>query len=387
MLPFASNGDSALSYLADGIPEEIRTVLSTIPGMRRELASQSLQHALSLKPDSPLVLAKASEAQRLDDYEGALALAERALRIDPNNIEALWARYRVQEKKKDFPAALKTAERLMRLEPMSVSAMTSYFSELHNADRHQQGLEVANRALALYPATEVPYAHAWAADSKRKLGDRLGAIDSSRKGMPYGIPTDLWTGLAYDWEFFDNLDPLRRAVELVYVEEYDQIRQILIDTYDAVELDSTGADAHGYYRFLDYLLSRGTLEALAVLFAYRKSGRHEQADIFAAQFEHLLAEDIDLIATVSDLADYRYLYRQAQYYAIEGRTTEALGKLRTWVDYEVDLFTYIKWDPFLENLRGDPEFEAVVAEVEAELAEIRMQYLGVVRNGQWTLKI
>jgi len=34
VLPFASSGDPALSYLADGIPEDIRTALSRIPGMR-----------------------------------------------------------------------------------------------------------------------------------------------------------------------------------------------------------------------------------------------------------------------------------------------------------------------------------------------------------------
>ena len=79
--------------------------------------------------------------------------------------------------------------------------------------------------------------------SKLELGDRLGAIESSQKGMPYGYPVDLWTGLEYDWEFFDDLDPIRSAVGLVYVEKYDQIRQLLIDTYDAVELDSTWANS------------------------------------------------------------------------------------------------------------------------------------------------
>ena len=60
---------------------------------------------------------------------------------------------------------------------------------------------------------------------------------------------------------------------------------------------------------------------LALLFAYRKSAQHEKAEIIAAQFEDLVAERIEIIATVSDLADFRYLYKQAQYYAIEGRST------------------------------------------------------------------
>jgi hypothetical protein len=120
--------------------------------------------------------------------------------------------------------------------------------------------------------------------------------------------------------------------------------------------------------------SRQSHWSLALLFAYRKSGRHEKADIIAEQFEDLVAGQIESIATVSDRANYYYLYKQAQYYAIEGRTEEALDKLRTWLDYGVYIFTYIKWDPFLESLRGDPEFEAIVSEVETELAEIRVQY-------------
>jgi len=36
------------------------------------------------------------------------------------------------------------------------------------------------------------------------------------------------------------------------------------------------------------------------------------------------------------------VYKQAQYYAIEGRSNEALDKLRTWLDYGMDIFTYIK---------------------------------------------
>jgi len=90
----------------------------------------------------------------------------------------------------------------------------------------------------------------------------------------------------------------------------------------------------------------------------------------------MVAGHIESIATVSDLAESRYLYKEAQYYAIEGRTADALDKLRTWVDHGAKIFTYIKWDPFLESLRGDPEFEAIVAEVEVELAEIRVQYHG-----------
>jgi adenylate cyclase len=384
------------------------------PSLRQELASQSLQQALSLKPDSPLVLAKAAQARVYDmDYEGATALAERALRIDPNNIEALRALYWIQWEQRDWVGALQTTEQLIMLEPMSMSVMKGRFDLLSLADRHQESLVIANRALALHPEDEVPYVNAWVANVKLKMGDRLGAIDASRKGMPYGSPVDLWTGLDYDWEFFDDLDPIRSAVGLVYVEEYDLVRQLLIDEWSSDASVFMGAND------LEYLVNRGELEALAgdfetsikfferaraltsdmeggliragvvynildwsrqshwslaLLFAYRKSGLHEKADVLAGQFEDMVADRIEEIAIVSDLADYGFLYKKAQYYAIEDRTADALNSLRSWVDNGADIFTYIKWDPFLENLRGNPNFEAIVAEVEVELAETRVLY-------------
>ena len=38
------------------------------------------------------------------------------------------------------------------------------------------------------------------------------------------------------------------------------------------------------------------------------------------------------------------------------------------------LFTYVKTDPLLQNLRGIPEFIAIVAEVESKLAAMRAAY-------------
>jgi len=389
------------------------------PRLRQQLARQSLQKALSLKPNSPLVMAEASFVRLLDnDYEGALALSGRALRINPNMTSALFVRYSVQRDQQDWVGALQTSERLLRLEPMSMSAMQTRWYQLNNADRHREALAVANRALALYPESEVPQAHDWAATSQLKMGDRLGAIDSSRKGMPYGF-IDLWTGLEYDWEFFDEFAIVRPAVGLVYDKEYEKARQTLINAYDGVDSLSSLTGFRSFLNIRDYLLNRGVLEALAgdfdssieffeqarllapdeegglvrvnivmpaldlprqshfslaLLYAYRKSGQHEKADLLARQIVARVTAHTDAIAMVSDQADLRFLYQQAQFYAIEGRKNEALEKLRAWVDHGVDIFTYIKWDPFLKSLCGDPEYEAIVAGVEAELAGIRALY-------------
>jgi adenylate cyclase len=254
------------------------------PGLRQQLARQSLQKALSLKPNSPLVMAEASFARFLDnDYEGALALSERALRINPNITGALLVRYSVQQDQQNWLGALQTSERLLRLEPMSMNAMQSRWYQLNNADRYREALAVANRALALYPDSEVPQAHDWAATSQLKMGDRLGAIDSSRKGMPYSF-IDLWTGLDYKWEFFDEFAVVQPAVGLVYDKEYEKVRQILINAYDGVESRSSLTGFRSFLNIRDYLLNRGVLEALAGEFD-RSIEFFEQARLLAPDEE------------------------------------------------------------------------------------------------------
>ncbi len=383
-------------------------------GVRRDLARQSLQKALFLRPDSPLVLAAASKARYFnDDLKGALTLAERALRIDPNNTQAISALSLVQWKQKNLFASLQTSSRLLRLDPLSTFAMRANWTNLMMADRYQEALAVAERCLAFYPGSQYPRAYGWVAASKLKLGDRVGAIESSRKGMGYGPPVDLWTGLEYEREHLVDKSSffMKHAVNLIFDEDYEQIRHILIDHFNASDPNSVKANS------LHYLVNRGELEALAgnfgtsieyferaqllapedegglvgltgisslttprqthhslaLLFAYRKLGQHVKADETARQFENLVSKHRKTHATISELTQYEFLYKEAQYFAIEGRTVDAIDKLRSWVEHGI-IFTYITRDPFFESMRRNYEFEIIVAEVEAELAEVRTEY-------------
>ncbi len=64
-------------------------------------------------------------------------------------------------------------------------------------------------------------------------------------------------------------------------------------------------------------------------------------------------------------AKHMFLYVEAQIQAIEGRTTEALATLRKWRKFDPFLFSYVRREPFFENLHDEPEFWQIVAEVEA----------------------
>jgi tetratricopeptide (TPR) repeat protein len=367
---------------------------------------------MDLKPNSPFVLAKASNiALGNDDVARARSLAEAALKISANDPAALSALNDVLFVLHDWAAGTKVTERLLTLEPLSMYAMGSYWRYLNHADRYEEAREIALRALALYPDAAAPLANTWLAMSNANLGDKLGAIEAGRKGMPYGYPYDLWAGLDFDWNF-TPLNPLRSIGPLAYVGQYDKARQIIIDEYTRLSDSPATRDS------VEYLIHRGVLEtlagnlhqsieffeqaraqspdkdnhlfwsntyswlapvrqsspALALLHAYRQTGQDEKANAIAVEISDEIAADIQSHQSVGGHAEQEFLYIDAQIHAIEGRTSEAIAALRIWAATRKFPFNYVKTDPFLQNLHGMPEFHALVAEVEAELATLRAKY-------------
>ena len=139
------------------------------PELRRELATRSMRIAMDLKPNSPFVLAKASNiALGNDDVARARSLAEAALKISANDPAALSAMNDVLFVMDDWAAAMKVTERLLTLEPLSISTMSLYMDLLSHADRYEEVREIALRALALYPEAAAAQANGWLKDRSRR---------------------------------------------------------------------------------------------------------------------------------------------------------------------------------------------------------------------------
>ena len=58
-----------------------------------------------------------------------------------------------------------------------------------------------------------------------------------------------------------------------------------------------------------------------------------------------------------------YLYDRACYHALFGRRDEAIRELRRAVEVGFNQYFAISRDPDMDSLRGDPEFEAILAEI------------------------
>jgi tetratricopeptide (TPR) repeat protein len=58
-----------------------------------------------------------------------------------------------------------------------------------------------------------------------------------------------------------------------------------------------------------------------------------------------------------------YVYNRACYHALFGRRDEAIRELRRAVDLGYNRYVGISRDPDMDSLRGDPEFETILAEI------------------------
>ena len=73
-----------------------------------------------------------------------------------------------------------------------------------------------------------------------------------------------------------------------------------------------------------------------------------------------------------------------QIYAVQGDKQKALSALRRAIDegWRGYWWYYLKYDPTLESLHDEPEFQAMVKEIEADMADQLARVREMERNGE-----
>ncbi len=369
----------------------------------RALAEEAFDRARSIRPNSPTVLAAGSRmARRAGDLQTARELAEQALVLNPADPDALAELVFDYWDRDDWRSVENTLHKLLKLEPLSKRWIGMMGSFLVIAERDDEARVVLQRGLTYFPDA-APF-HTKISEIDLHEGKLVDALHSSIKGHPYGANLRLWFGL--DGVDLDAIRPRVRALgSYVYQGDFDAARRILDESYansrDSLEflvLDGHLESLTGNYEaavlsfdaarmmlsdgdegqlieprdYADRLSwDRQTLPAIALLHAYRKLGRDAEGDEITALIEKSLSEH-HRRGTEKDSHSH---YFEAQFHAIDGRLDEALKALRRWKDRDPGIFNYIKRDPYFEPLHGELRFQQIVAEVEADLANIRMEYL------------
>ncbi|MEE8463447.1 MAG: hypothetical protein V3S53_01555, partial [Gammaproteobacteria bacterium] len=374
----------------------------------RALATEAYERARSIRPDSPTVLAVGSRrARAAGDVQTARRLVGQALVLNPGDPDALMELYFDYSERRDWRSVENTLHKLLEIEPLSKRWIMFMGNFLESTTRYNDARLVIQRGLSYFPDF-APF-HARLSSIAINEGKLVDALHSSIKGRPYGANLRLWFGL--DGVDLDAIRPRIRALGgYVYRGDLDAARRILDENYattrDSLEflvldghLESLMGNYEAAIRSFDAArmkLSDGsegrliearssyaarlswevqTFPANALLYAYRKLGRDAEGDEIAALIEKTLNELRRRATDRGAQGDDYYLYAEAQFHAIDGRSDEALETLRRWKDRDPGIFTYIKRDPYFEPLHGKLRFQQIVAEVEAELAKVRMEYL------------
>jgi hypothetical protein len=108
-----------------------------------------------------------------------------------------------------------------------------------------------------------------------------------------------------------------------------------------------------------------------------RTGKQERAEL-------LLARSLEYIQTIPRLGVRGYWIADVQIHAIRGEKQKALSTLRQAIDegWRTYWWYFLKQDPTLESLHGEPEFQVMVAEIEADMATQLERVREMERNGE-----
>ena len=117
--------------------------------------------------------------------------------------------------------------------------------------------------------------------------------------------------------------------------------------------------------------------AIDLALSLSKIGEQERADL-------LLDRSLQHIQTVPRLGWDGHGIADVQIYALQGEKQKALAALRQAIDegWRTLWWYYLKRDPVLESLHDEPEFQAIIAEIEADMAEQLARVRKMERNGE-----
>jgi len=240
-------------------------------------------------------------------------LAEKALALDASLVEAHTALARMAQQDWDWPGAERAYRRATEVNPSYALARIWYAMYLYAMERFDEAVVQARRAQQLDPASAL--VNTWAGTAYSFTGREDEAVAS--------------------WQRALELDPKYANATLAFARSYvtQQRHQ------EAIALLNSGLSYNPKHTFL--------LGALA--HAYARNGRRAEAHKIVADLElrHASGEifpPFGLIWAYAGLEEYDH----------------AFAWLNVAYDDQRDRMVWIKVDPLLAPLRGDPRFDEIV---------------------------
>jgi tetratricopeptide (TPR) repeat protein len=291
----------------------------------------------------------------LGRFDEGLAWHEKALDVDPAYSIGHWTLARhywltsgeYEEAVRWFRKAISSDPG----DPFNPAHLGSLFMDLGDADQAEHWI---HRSIELSPKSR--------ASNQAMLllhvyqGNEAAGLEYGRKA------------LAITSSFFLQID----AVELladheVRVGRYPEARELYADRFpEFLSEDDLKINSGRRFR-----------AAIGLAFVLYQTGEQERADL-------LLNRTLQQIETLPRLSVFGYGIAAVQIHALRGETQKALSALRQAIDegWRAFWWYWLKYDPILESLHDEPEFQAIVAEIEADMAAQLARVREMERNGE-----
>jgi tetratricopeptide (TPR) repeat protein len=317
---------------------------------RYEEALALHRKAAELDPlSAPIIVEVGADLESLGRFDEALARYQRAIEVDPgfaNAYTSIADHYRSVSGRLD--EAVVWCAKGVSLDPgnpRKSAFLGSLFLDLGDFDRAESWIK---RSLELGP--ESPWPNLVMHILHLYRGDEAAALDYGRR--VFALSPIFAPGLLRDHELRAGRYAEARAL---YEESYPE----LLNEGDPTIDDSNWMAA---------------IELAPVL---AKTGEQDRANL-------LLDRSFQFIQTYRRLDRGGYGIADAQIYALQGEKQKALSTLRQAIDEGWRDFWryYLEHDSALESLHDEPEYQAMVAEIDADMATQLARVREMERNGE-----
>ena len=367
------------------------------------------------------VLARIQRARA--DYEGAEATFQRALRLNPNSV-AIYDAYAdfLRDTLGRHEEALALHRKIVELNPLSADALNGVGQDLAALGRFDEALSWNEKSFEVDPGYSL---NLWSIGCHHWLisGEYGEAVRWLRRAIA-ADPGDPWNSAHLGRLFMDLGDRdqaehwIHRSIEVGPESFVANQAMLLLHLYrgdeaagleygrKAVETKPDWAlqvypvqlignhelkagrtsEARALYEENHPELlregaprfkNRNYRVAIDLALVLSKTGEQEQADL-------LLNRSSQRIQTLPRLGVDGYGVADVQIYALRGDKRKALSALRQAIDEGWRGFWWylLKQNPILESLHSEPEFQAMIAEIEADMAAQLARVREMQSNGE-----
>ena len=321
-----------------------------------ERAESACASALRANPNLSVVYTSLGNLYLLSGKNGdALTAFSRALDINPQDIQAMKGTAKVMERRNEFDDAEQVLKRVIDLQPGNWDSLDELGSLYFQQGRYAEAVDAYRRVIYLDPDNWWSLGNL--GSTLMMTGDYKAAVDALNRSLV--IEEDVYflsnLGIVYYYlgEYDRSAEIHRRAIEQV-----PRDVTAWLSLGDALRFSSSPGDAESAYREAAALAARETeIAPNAPENLYRQAwALAGMGDLDRA--ETLITRSLDLAPDNVYGLYYNGLIRHAR-----GEDAAAIVSLKRSVELGYSA-AMLADDPLLQDLRGEPAFDALIVEAE-----------------------